>query len=57
MISRYLAMPFRLMLGLPPLYGITLGNRLLQFGRAIGIYRGRINWRVRVKALRMSVGA
>lgn len=44
MLTRYLTSPIRLLLGLPPVYGITIGNRLLQIGRALGVYHGSINF-------------
>lgn len=44
MLIRYFTSPIRLLLGLPPIYGISIGNRVLQIGRAIGLYRGSINF-------------
>lgn len=44
MILRLLISPVRLMFGLPAFYGMSLGNRCLQIGRWLGIYRGPIHY-------------
>lgn len=44
-------MPVRLLLGLPPIYGLTIKSRVLQLLRLAGLYRGPIHFRALVKPI------
>lgn len=49
--ARILLMPVRLLLGLPPIYGLTIKSRVLQLLRLAGLYRGPIHFRALVKPI------
>jgi hypothetical protein len=54
-LLRLASSPVRVMLGLPPYYGMTVGNRALQILRGLGLYRGRIHYVVKVKGISVGV--
>jgi hypothetical protein len=50
-VTRYLLIPVRLLLGLPPIYGLTIKSHVLHVLRKRGLYKGPINFRMRAKTI------
>lgn len=55
MIRRALLIPIRLMLGLPPIYGLTIKCRVLMLLRKAGVYRGTIDFVAKVKPIHIGM--
>lgn len=54
-MKRWLAIPVRLALGLPPIYGLTIKSRVLQILRKAGLYRGPIDFVFMAKPIRFGI--
>lgn len=54
-MKRWLAIPVRLALGLPPIYGLTVKSRVLDLLRKAGLYRGPIAYVFMAKPIHLNV--
>lgn len=57
LIARLVLVPVRLVLGLPPVYGLTIKSRCLMLLRNAGLYRGRIDFVCKVRPIVISATA
>ena len=54
-MKRWLAIPVRLFLGLPPFFGLTVKSRVLHLLRRAGLYRGPIHYVFMAKPIHFGV--